>query len=159
VLDHGESSVTVRYRTLRDGSFRFGDGTLARIHSWSEDGIDVEIGGRRTQALVTRSGDQLIVQGPNGDLPFTERPRFKLPGGEDDAGGFVAPMPGKVVDVRVKVGDRVGAGDTVMLLEAMKMEHPMQATEDGVVSEVRVTEGEQVEGGALLLVIEPAKEA
>jgi biotin carboxyl carrier protein len=53
----------------------------------------------------------------------------------------------------------VNAGDTVLLLEAMKMEHPMRAREDGVVSEVRVTEGEQVEGGALLLVIEPAQEA
>jgi propionyl-CoA carboxylase alpha chain len=159
VFDHGEISVTVLYRALRDGSFRFGDGTLARIHSWSENGIDVEIGGRRTQALVTRSGAQLIVHGPIGDLSFTERPRFKLPGDEDDAGGFIARMPGTVIDLRVKVGDRVSAGDTVLLLEAMKMEHPMRAREDGVVSEVRVTEGEQVEGGALLLVIEPAQES
>jgi propionyl-CoA carboxylase alpha chain len=156
VLDCGESSVTVLYRTLRDGSFRFGDGSLAHIHSWSENGIDVEIGGHRTQALVTRSGAQLIVHGPNGDLVFTERPRFERPGGEDDAGGFVAQTSGKIIDLRVKVGDRVSAGDTVLLLEAMKMEHPMRAKEDGVVSEVRVAEGEQVEGGALLLVIEPA---
>jgi propionyl-CoA carboxylase alpha chain len=157
VLDQGENSVTVFYRTLRDGSFRFGDGTVAHIHSWSENGIDVEIGGRRTQARVTRTGAQLIVQGPNGDLSFTERPRFKPPGGEGDASGFVAQMSGKIIGLRVKVGDRVSAGDTVLLLEAMKMEHPMRAREDGVVSEVRVTEGEQVEAGALLLVIEPAQ--
>ncbi len=56
------------------------------------------------------------------------------------------------------VGDRVSAGDTVLVLEAMKMEHPMRATEDGVVTEVRVTEGEQVEAGTLLLVVEPADE-
>ena len=68
-------------------------------------------------------------------------------------------LPGTVIDLRVKVGDRVSAGDTVLLLEAMKMEHPMRAREDGVVSEVRVTEGEQVEAGALLLVIEPAQES
>ena len=159
VLDQGENTVTVLYRTLRDGSFRFGDGTVAHIHSWSENDIDVEIGGRRTRARVTRTGAQLIVQGANGDLSFTERPRFKLPGSEDDAGGFVAQMSGKIIDLRVKVGDRVRAGDTVLLLEAMKMEHPMRARADGVVSEVRVTEGEQVEGGALLLVIEPASEA
>ncbi len=159
VLDQGENSVTVLYRTLRDGSFRFGDGTVAHIHSWSENGMDVEIGGRRTQALVTRSGAQLIVHGPNGDLAFTERPRFERPGGEDDAGGFVARTSGKIIDLRVKVGGRVSAGDRVLLLEAMKMEHPMRAREDGVVSEVRVTEGEQVEGGALLLGIEPAQEA
>jgi propionyl-CoA carboxylase alpha chain len=158
VLDHGENSITVRYRALRDGSFRFDDGTLARIHSWGEEGIDLEIGGRQMQSLITRSGARLIVQGPKGDLLFTERPRFKLPGGESHADGFVSPMPGKVVALRVKVGDRVSAGDTVLLLEAMKMEHPMKATEEGVVSEVRVAEGEQVETGALLLVIEPAKE-
>jgi biotin carboxyl carrier protein len=66
-------------------------------------------------------------------------------------------MPGKVIELRVQVGDRVSAGDTVLVLEAMKMEHPMHATEDGVVREVRVTEGEQVEAGTLLLVVETAE--
>jgi propionyl-CoA carboxylase alpha chain len=161
VLVHGETSVTVLYRTLRDGRFRFedgADGTLARIHAWREDGIDVEIGGLRTRALVTRAGDQLIVHGPNGDLAFSERPRFTLPGTEETAGGFVAQMPGKVIDLRVVVGDRVRAGDTVLVLEGMKMEHPMRATEDGVVTDVRVVEGEQVEMGTLLLVVEPTAE-
>jgi propionyl-CoA carboxylase alpha chain len=158
VLDHGETSVTVLYRSLRDGSFRFGDGTIARIHAWSEDGIDVEVGGRRAPARITRTGNQLIVQGPNGDVAFTEQPRFTLPGVADTAGGFVAQMPGKVVALRVKVGDRVSAGDTLVVLEAMKMEHPMRATEDGVVTEVLVAQGEQVEAGTLLLVVEPAEE-
>ncbi|MBW2400487.1 MAG: acetyl-CoA carboxylase biotin carboxyl carrier protein subunit [Deltaproteobacteria bacterium] len=63
-------------------------------------------------------------------------------------------MPGKVIDLRVQVGESVSAGDTVLVLEAMKMEHPMRATEDGVVTEVRVSLGEQVEAGALLLVVE-----
>jgi propionyl-CoA carboxylase alpha chain len=68
-------------------------------------------------------------------------------------------MPGKVIDLRVQVGDRVKAGETLVLLEAMKMEHPMSATEDGVVSEVRVELGEQVESGAVLLVVEPLAKA
>ena len=158
VLDHDETSITLLYRSLRDGRFRFADGTLARIHTWSEDGIDVEIGGRRTRARVTRAGNHLIVHGPNGDLAFTERPRFTVPGTEETAGGFVAQMPGKVIDLRVVVGDRVRAGDTVLVLEGMKMEHPMRATEDGVVTDVRVVEGEQVEMGTLLLVVEPTVE-
>ena len=53
------------------------------------------------------------------------------------------------------MGDAVAAGDTLVVLEAMKMEHPMRASEDGVVGEVRVALGEQVESGALLLVVEP----
>ena len=160
VLDHGETSVTLLYHSLRDGRFRFEDGaggTTARIHAWSADGIDVEIGGRRTRAYVTRAGGDLIVQGRHGDLVFSERPRFKLPGGDETAGGFVAQMPGKVLDLRVKAGDRVSVGDMLLVLEAMKMEHPMRATEDGVVIEVRVAQGDQVEAGTLLLVVEPAE--
>ena len=109
----------------------------------------------RRNVRVTRDGDRLIVQGPGGDITFVEQPRFVLPGLEETAGGFVAKMPGKVIELRVQVGDRVTTGDTVLALEAMKMEHPMHATEDGVVTEVHVAQGEQVEVGTLLLVVEP----
>ena len=64
-------------------------------------------------------------------------------------------MPGKVIEVRVAVGDRVTVGQTLILLEAMKMEHPMRAPTDGTVAEIRVEAGEQVESETLLLVIEP----
>jgi propionyl-CoA carboxylase alpha chain len=154
-LEHGATSVTVLYRRLRDGRYRFEDGTTARIHDWHEDAIDVEIGGRRLRARIARAGDQIVVHGPNGNLTFGERPRFELPGSDSAAGGFVAQMPGKVIELRVGVGDRVSAGDTLLVLEAMKMEHPMRAAEDGIVTEVRVSQGEQVEAGALLLVVEP----
>ncbi|MCZ6783871.1 MAG: acetyl-CoA carboxylase subunit alpha, partial [Proteobacteria bacterium] len=56
-----------------------------------------------------------------------------------------------------QVGDAVKAGETLLILEAMKMEHPMTAAEDGVVTEVRVALGEQVESGTLLLVVEPSE--
>ena len=149
-----EHEITVTYRSQRDGRFRLGDGTHARIHAWSGDAIDVEIDGRRCRARITRSGDLLVVHGPRGDVEFTRIPRFKPPGVEAAAGGFVAQMPGKVIDLRVKVGDTVKAGDTLLVLEAMKMEHPMSAPEDGVVTEVRVARGDQVERGVLLLVVE-----
>jgi len=87
-------------------------------------------------------------------VSFTIEPRFKIPGSEDEAGGFVARMPGKVIELRVSVGDRVQAGDTVLVLEAMKMENPVRAAEDGVVTEVRVAEGDQVEAGTVLIVVE-----
>jgi len=154
VLEHGDESITVLYRSTRGGGFRFADGTTARLHAWHEDGVDAEIGGRRVRARITRAGDQIHVHGPNGDITFTEQPRFKLPGSDDAAGGFVAQMPGKVIELRVQVGDTVSAGDTVLVLEAMKMEHPVRAMEDGVVTEVLVAEGEQVEAGTLLLIAE-----
>ena len=155
-FEHGEREVTVTYRSLRDGRFRFGDGDHARIHEWSEAGIDVEIAGRRSWADVTRDGESLIVHGPRGDAQLAVLPRFVVPGSEDASGGFVARMPGKVIDLRVAVGDTVAAGDTLVVLEAMKMEHPMRAPEGGVVTEVRVALGDQIEGGTLLLVVEPA---
>jgi propionyl-CoA carboxylase alpha chain len=159
VFRQGGSQHVVAYRTLRDGRFRFSDGKHARVHEWSEAGIDVEIDARRSWADVTRHGGSLIVHGPRGDVELEIEPRFEVPGSEDAAGGFVARMPGKVIDLRVAVGDAVHAGDTLVVLEAMKMEHPMRAPEDGVVIEVRVALGDQVEGGALLLVVEPAAEA
>lgn len=152
----GDATV-VAYRSNRDGSFRFETGETARIHDWREGAIDVEIAGRRSNSCVTRSGDDLVVQTPLGDVTFRQRPRFKVPGADDEGGGFVAKMPGKVIEVRVKVGDHVKAGDTLLVLEAMKMEHPMRAGEDGIVVEIRASEGEQVEAGAVLLVVEPSQ--
>jgi propionyl-CoA carboxylase alpha chain len=154
VFDLGEQSLTVQYHAVRDGSFQFADGTPARIHDWSETGIDAEVGGRRLRARITRNGSVLIVQSASGDVSLHEQPRFTLPGADETAGGFVAQMPGKVIDLRVQAGDTVQAGDIVLVLEAMKMEHPMRATEDGVVTEVRVAVDEQVEAGTLLLVVE-----
>ena len=95
------------------------------------------------------------MQAPAGDLELDWLPRFEQPGAAAVSGGFVAAMPGKVIELRVSDGQHVVAGETLLVLEAMKMEHPMRATEKGVVTEVRVAEGDQVEAGALLLVVEP----
>ena len=65
-----------------------------------------------------------------------------------------APMPGLVLEVKVKPGDRVTAGETVVCMEAMKMKNMLSASEDGVVKEVLVEDGSQVREGTLLLVIE-----
>ena len=154
VLSAGERELEITYRSLRDGGFRMGDGSHAIVHAWSPDAIDVEIHDRRERVRVTRAGDHLVIQAPGGNVDFRVHPRFAPPESEAPSGGHVAPMPGKVIDVRVKAGDTVTAGQTLVLLEAMKMEHPITAALDGVVAEVRVSVGEQVENGALLLVVE-----
>jgi propionyl-CoA carboxylase alpha chain len=155
VLVCRDREAEVRYRALRGGRFRFGDGAEARIHAWSPDAIDAEVDGRRVRARVARAGDLLVVQGVRGALEFTLKPRFELPGAAATSGGFLAPMPGKVIDLRVRAGTRVRKGETLVVLEAMKMEHPMRATADGVVTEVCVVQGEQVKSGTVLLVFEP----
>ena len=157
VFERGGEEIEIRYASVRDGSFRMGDGQTAHIHAWSPHHIDVEIGGRRATSRITRRGDRIVVHGPRGDVELHIRPRFIIPGQGDADAGFVARMPGKVIDLRVAVGDRVDAGQTLLVLEAMKMEHPMRATMAGVVTEVRVAQGDQVESGAVLLVVEPAE--
>ena len=72
-----------------------------------------------------------------------------------DLGQVVAPMPGVILDVLVKAGDRVKAGDTVVRLEAMKMENDLKVPLAGVVTEVRVSKGANVSVGEVLVVVTP----
>ncbi len=154
-LRSGDHEVEVRYRARRDGGFTVHDVGEARVHAWDRDGIDVELAGRRAFYAVTARGDRLHVQSPRGTVDLDVVPRFVPPGAAAVEGGFVAPMPGVVLEVRCSAGERVTAGRTLVLLEAMKMEHHVKAPFDGVVAEVRVAVGDQVENGAVLLVVEP----
>lgn len=64
-----------------------------------------------------------------------------------------APMPGKILEVLVKVGDQVKEGDEVIMIEAMKMEIPIYAQGDGTVKEIKVRANESVETDQLMMVI------
>jgi len=66
----------------------------------------------------------------------------------------LAPMPGKIIDVLVKVGDKVSEDDELFILEAMKMENPVYAPADGVVKEVKVKKDDTVGSNQLLLILE-----
>ena len=104
---------------------------------------------------VHRVGPTIWVDGPDGSSALQEVPRFSVPGSQLAAGALVAPLPGTVVKVAVATGDVVSAGDTLIAIEAMKMEHEVKATAGGTVTEVHVAAGEQVESGRLLVVITP----
>ena len=113
-------------------------------------GIDIEVNNSRFFSKVTRDNDNVVVHGPWGDALFKILPRFTLPGSEQQAGGLVAPMPGKVIDLKVKVGSKVKKGDTLV----MKMEHQVKASEDGKVTKVLIKKDDQLENGALLMVVD-----
>jgi glutaconyl-CoA decarboxylase len=70
-----------------------------------------------------------------------------------DATTVTAPMPGKILNVKVNVGDSVNNGDLVLLLEAMKMENEVFASASGKVTEIRVKSGDSVNTGDILMVI------
>ena len=103
---------------------------------------------------MTQDNDQAVVHGPWGDALFNIIPRFSLPGNELQAGGLIAPMPGKVIDLKVKVGSKVKKGETLVILEAMKMEHQVKASADGKVTKVLIKKDDQLENGALLMVLD-----
>jgi propionyl-CoA carboxylase alpha chain len=171
-----DAPTAVRYRSERDGTFsvsitqpdsRSDDDSVrhqATIYAWSANGIDLAVDGIRTTALITAvtadelagRGEVLHVTMANTTTSLETVPRFNLPGTEAPTGGLTAPMPGKVLDVLAAAGDVVIAGQAMVVLEAMKMEHRMTAPFDGTVAEVRVTAGDQVDNGAVLMVIEPA---
>ena len=69
--------------------------------------------------------------------------------------GITAPMPGLVTRLDAQPGQKVSRGERLIVLEAMKMEHPLCVSRDGVVAEVLAVQGEQVAQGALLLTLEP----
>ena len=91
---------------------------------------------------------------PWGNVSLEAVPRFVLPGSEEVIGGLIAPMPGKVVDLKVKVGDKVSKGDPVVILEAMKMEHQVNAPEAGKVKEIYIKKEQQLDNGALLMIVD-----
>ncbi len=101
---------------------------------------------------------------PQGEVVFVDGLAYLIETHtEDDDGAssgnaVIAPMPGKILDVNVKVGDVVTAGDTLVVMEAMKMELTLQAPRNGVVASVNAEEGALVAGDALLFELEQEQE-
>lgn len=160
-LAHGEDEHVVAYRANRDDSFRIGDAEtvgVATVHGWSPEVLDVEYEGRRRRVRVTHTGDRIHLTGGTGGVSFGIVPRFSVPEAEVPGGAIAAPMPGKVIELRVAVGDAVSAGQVVAVLEAMKMENHLRAAEDGTVTEILASVGDQVEKDTLLMVIDDGSE-
>jgi propionyl-CoA carboxylase alpha chain len=150
-----EEEAVITYQSRRDGSFDLNEESIAKIFSWKKSGIDIEIDGQRFFSKVTKNNATIVVHMPWGDAVLEILPRFILPGSEAQTGGLIAPMPGKVIDLKVKVGSKVKKGDTLVILEAMKMEHQVKASEDGKVSKLLIRKDDQLENGALLMVVDP----
>ena len=153
--DAGEFAVTAHYQ---DGGFRLdlASGPLDAAGEIGPGGeLAADLGGERLRATVIGHGEHLSVLsgGSNYRLSVIDQ-AARAAREESPEGGFGAPMPGKIIAVLVAPGQDVKRGATLMVLEAMKMEHAITAPADGTVAAVHFKVGEQVEEGVELLAFE-----
>ena len=119
----------------------------------SQTSVTLETDGVRTTYDVAINGADIDVDGPTGHSRLTRKPRFTDPADAVASGSLLAPMPGTVVSVAVEPGAKVNAGQPVLVLEAMKMQHTVGAPYDGVVTQIDVQQGQQVAAGEVLAVV------
>ena len=147
MMEFKTSEGRIEIHPTRDGASFIHEGII--VHTG--ENLWLEIDGRKHKAVATKVDDVWWVHVLGHTLQF----EVVEPGASssDDEGGLTAPMPGKILEVHVSVGQTVSSGDVLMVMEAMKMEHKIVAGSDGVVETIHFKEGDQVPQGAELLTI------
>ncbi|MFD2263516.1 acetyl-CoA carboxylase biotin carboxylase subunit [Lacibacterium aquatile] len=156
-LMDGEHPLTVRAHFVGgDMSLDLPRGRTPVFGTLQADGrLAAQIGDRSVTAHAFREGASLTVQADGRQHRFTVIDPRDNSGVETGGGGkLTAPMPGKVVAVKVEAGQSVKKGQPLMVVEAMKMEHTIAAPRDGVVQTIRFSAGDLVDDGAELLTLE-----
>ncbi len=144
--DHGLYQVTTADGVVHDVE-------VAEI----EDGaVRLSVGGRSYRVAIARNGRERLIGIDGGVYTFVPESSSHTAHNVDNfaAPEVVAPMPGKILQVLVNTGDRVEAGDGLVILEAMKMETRLNAESAGTVAEVRISAGDTVDGGQVLVVMQ-----
>ncbi len=146
------ATVEVRWFGGR-GGYRPADDPDTQVVEAAPDLVVLDIAGVRHRFEVCVTGEAVDVESARGHTALRRLPRFVPPAERLPGGSLLAPMPGTVVDLPVAVGDPVGAGQPVVVLEAMKMQHKVLAPHDGVLTDLPVTAGAQVAAGSVLAVV------
>ena len=158
----GEREVTVIARRLRGGGLRLelpGGAQEARVQRADDGKLAIGLGGDTFVATVVRRvaidggvDYTLFADGRSRRLRLVDPLDLSMYEAAGAAEATVrAPLPGKIIDLKVKAGDKVGKGQPLLVLEAMKMEHTLAAPADGTIKSVRYAVGEQVNEGAELV--------
>ena len=162
MLPNGEEALTVNVTPLREKRhFHVSLSTDAdaayavQLHDCSGETVDLSLNGYRRRVTAVSRDDNWWIQTRAGMVVCQSLPLLPEPKPQADAGGSLrAPMPGAVLAVLVEVGQKVSAGDPLMKLEAMKMEHTIRTAAAGVVVAIYYAAGDTVEADALLVHIE-----
>jgi acetyl/propionyl-CoA carboxylase alpha subunit len=147
--DDGGAEHRVEYRFSRVG-LELPEDPSVRLVSSAPDHVVLADAGVDRGFSVRSYGTDVYVDSARGPVHLVALPRFPEPGSTVEKGSLVAPMPGNVIRLGAAVGDAVSAGQPLIWLEAMKMEHTIAAPVDGVLAELHVDTGQQVEVGAIL---------
>ena len=153
----GERTLTVAYEMRGDQAEVGVAGAAAspvRLYSCTPELVDLELDGVRRRIRVERDGPVRYADSALGASTLTEVSPFPEPASEAAAGSLTAPTPGTVVRVFAQPGDTVQAGQPLIVLEAMKMEHQVRAPAAGQLVELRVSVGQTVEQGVVLAVVD-----
>ena len=124
------------------------------IISFDNEMLECVIDDIRSQYKIYRDEDRLFVFDSFNDIQLKVLPRFVDPNTSSIEGGLLAPMPGKISEVLIKKDQKVKAGQSLMIIEAMKMEQTIKSPNAGKISKIMVKKGQQVENGESLLVID-----
>ncbi len=152
-VDDGGAEHRIEYRFTRTGLLLSADESLRLVSSSAHKVVLADGNGVARSFAVKRydaEGAAVYVDSALGPVHLVALPRFPEPGSAVEKGSLLAPMPGNVIRLGAAVGDSVTAGQPLIWLEAMKMEHTITAPTDGVLAELNVDTGQQVEVGAVL---------
>jgi propionyl-CoA carboxylase alpha chain len=158
--DDGGREIRVEYRYTRDGLVLVDDMRL--VAASPREVVLADSSGVARTFTVARYGPSLqhvYVDSPHWSVHLVAVPRFPEPGSTVQHGSLVAPMPGNVIRIGAQVGDTVFAGQPLVWLEAMKMEHTIAAPSSGVLAQLNVKTGDQVELGAILARVDASESA
>ena len=158
--DSAQYLVTIKQRSTDDWILDV-DGTEHEL-TWevtstanNQDNYEINLGlnGTLSKGKVVLNGEELYLYTQDGQTRLSIPNSLAHAGEGDDVGGggLTAPMPGKVINIQVNVGDKVEQGQVLVVMEAMKMEHSITASTGGVVEEIFFAVGEQVTEGAELI--------
>lgn len=153
-FDYSGEKISIKYKRNRDNTFSVSDGKKVIIHSWAPNFIDIEIDNSRLRSKITHEKDLILINTKSGDVLFKILPKFSVREEKALEGSLTAPMPGKVVEIKIKKGSKIKKGDTLLILEAMKMEHQVLAPDNGKVSDILVSKNQQVENGEPLVILD-----
>jgi propionyl-CoA carboxylase alpha chain len=152
--DDTDGQQRIEYRFTRAGLVFPGDNPVRLVSATPDQVVLTDGGGVSCSFTVKRYGDDVYVDSARGPVHLVALPRFPESGSAVEQGSLVAPMPGNVIRLAAQIGDTVSAGQPLIWLEAMKMEHTITAPADGVLTQLNVDTGQQVEVGAVLARVE-----